>query len=280
MLEKETLDLVCVITRSDQHSRMACDCLEGGVHVVVTKPWARNEAEAVAMVEAAGRSGTLLMPWLPARWGCDVTRLRALAAEQAIGDIFLVRRTVAGFGTRCDWQTEQRYGGGYLLNWGPHIVDQALFLQEQPVASAYGQLRQINNPGDTEDVFMATLTLANRAVVLAEYTVAACELPTWIVQGNRGTIVVRGRDIEITRRVPVQPGDPTNYASMKGSEGETVTEPLEGAVYGDEKQIYAEIAAAIRGETPFAVTPAHALALTRTLDAIRLADRDNRVVPL
>ena len=41
---------------------------------------------------------------------------------------WLVRRVVTSFGTRCDWQTERRYGGGYLLNWGPHIVDPPLLL--------------------------------------------------------------------------------------------------------------------------------------------------------
>ena len=46
MLESEQLDLVCVITRSDQHCEMACDCLAAGVNVLVTKPWAVNEAEA------------------------------------------------------------------------------------------------------------------------------------------------------------------------------------------------------------------------------------------
>jgi predicted dehydrogenase len=59
MLEAERLDLVAIVTRSDQHCDMTCDCLSAGVNVLVTKPWARNEAEAQRMVEAAERSGKL-----------------------------------------------------------------------------------------------------------------------------------------------------------------------------------------------------------------------------
>lgn len=61
---------------------------------------------------------------------------------------------------------------------------------------------------------------------------------------------------------------------------ETIEETVEEAVYGDQNQIYAEIAAAIRGEKPFPVTPSDALELTRTLDAIRISDAENRVVTL
>ena len=35
MLEKETLDLVVVVTRSDQHCDMTCECLRAGVNVLV-----------------------------------------------------------------------------------------------------------------------------------------------------------------------------------------------------------------------------------------------------
>ena len=115
MLAQERLDLVCVITRSDQHCDMTCDCLEAGVAVLVTKPWAVSEAEARRMVETAARTQSFLLPWLPARWGCDLRRLRELVFAGEIGRVFLIRRTVSSFGTRSDWQTERRYGGGLSL---------------------------------------------------------------------------------------------------------------------------------------------------------------------
>ena len=280
LLAEEQLDLVSVITRSDQHSAMACDVLAAGVNVLVTKPWARNEAEGRRTIAAAEASGKMLLPWLPARWGSDLQRLRELLAEDAIGNVFLVRRTVCSFGTRSDWQTECRYGGGYLLNWGPHLVDQLLQLLGSPVRSVYGRMKQTINPGDTEDLFLALMTLDNGAIVQAEYTIALDSLPTWFIQGDRGTIVMRGRKLTVQKNTPVQPDDPTKYATMRADGKDIIEEEVGPAIYGDEVLIYAEIAKALRGECPYPVTPAHALQLTRVLDAIRTASNENRVVML
>jgi len=280
MLEKEDLDLVSVVTRSDQHCRMTCDCLEAGVNVLVTKPWAVNEAEAQRMVDTAEETGKLLLPWLPARWGSDLRRLNELMAEQAIGNVFLVRRVVCSFGTRSDWQTQKRCGGGYLLNWGPHIVDPPVVLMNSPVKSVYGRMKQTINPGDVEDVFFALMNLENGTVVQAEYTVSVESLPNWFLQGDRGTIIVRGDHVKIYRNTPGKPDDPTKYATMKSKDESVTEETLGGAKYGDEVHIYAEIAQAVLGEKEFAVTPGDALGLSRVLDAIRTSSEENRVVQL
>jgi len=280
MLRKEKLDLVVIVTRSDQHCDMTCDCLEAGANVLVTKPWAVNAAEAQRMVDTARATGKQLLPWLPARWGSVLLRLKDLVAQNAIGKVFLVRRAVASFGTRCDWQTQSKYGGGYLLNWGPHIVDPPVQLMGSPVRSVYGRMRQTINPGDTEDTFLAVMTLADGTIVQAEYTVSVEDLPSWFLQGNQGTIVVRGSDMKIYKNTPAQPGDPTKFATMKSVREEVIEEKIGGAVYGDENQIYAEVAQCLKGERPFPVTPEHALELSRVLDAIRQSNEEDRVVKL
>jgi len=279
MLRKEQLDLVIIVTRSDQHCDMTCDCLAAGVNVLVTKPWAVNEAEARRMVAAAQDSGKLLMPWLPARWGCDLRRLQQLLADQTIGDVFLVRRIVHSFGTRNDWQTQRRCGGGYLLNWGPHIVDPPVVLLGSRVASIYGRMKQTINPGDVEDVFFVVMNLANGAIVQVEFTIAAEPLPSWFLQGTRGTIVVQGNQFRIHRKVPPAP-DATAYAATTSPDEQVIEETVAGALYGDTDEIYAEIAQALRGEREFAVKPADALELSRIFDAIRTASEQDRVVRL
>ena len=52
MLKEEELDLVVIVTRSDQHCEMTCDCLAAGVNVLVTKPWAVDERQACRMIAA------------------------------------------------------------------------------------------------------------------------------------------------------------------------------------------------------------------------------------
>lgn len=277
MLAKEKLDLVSIVTRSDQHCEMTCDCLRAGVNVLVTKPWCVNEAEARCMIQAAEKSGSGLYPWLPARWGTDLLRLKALLAAGAIGNVFYVRRGAYSFGTRSDWQTEKRYGGGYVLNWGPHLVDPPMVLLNARAESVYGRLKHIMNPGDAEDLFFAILNLDNGATVHVEYNIALESLPNWFIQGDRGTIVVRGRDITIHTAAPAAPRDPTQTYTMT-SEPTITHEQVGEHIYGDEGLIYSQLAKALRGEASFPVTPDDALFVTRVLDAIKKSDEENRVV--
>ena len=190
MISAERPDLVIIVTRSHQHCQMTCDCLAAGVNVLVTKPWAVHAAEAQRMVEAQQASGKLLLPWLPARWGSDLRRLRELVASGAIGDVFLVRRAQPNFSIRCDWQMDKKSGGGYLLNWGPHLVDTGVLVTGRRPVSAFGVLRKVISPGDAEDIFFAALTLDNGALVTAEYTYTARPMCNWYIQGSRGTITV------------------------------------------------------------------------------------------
>ena len=280
MLRREKLDLVSVLTRSDQHSAMACDCLAAGVNVLVTKPWAVNAAEAEAMIRAADKSGARLLPWLPVRWASDLRLLRELVAAGTIGNVFLIRRQVSCFGRRNDWQTQQQFGGGYLLNWGPHILYSSMLLKDLPVRSVYAGMRQTINPGDTDDVFLAVLTLVDGTLVTAEHTVMVDGQPNWIIQGDRGTIIAHGNRITIHRHTPPMPDDPTQYAGMQGAVSETREETVGTDIYGDETVIYAEIAQSLRDEKPYPVTPADALGLTRVLDAIRLSSATNKVIEL
>ncbi len=281
MLDREELDLVCVVTRSDQHCPMVCDCLDAGVDVLVTKPWALNEGEALTMIEKAAETGRRLLPWLPARWGADLKRLRRLVVdEEVIGNVFLARRCVCSFATRCDWQTERQYGGGYLLNWGMHIIDPPVLLLGGKVESVYARMKQTINPGDTEDLFFAVMTLDTGAIVHVEHTISAEPLPSWVIQGDRGTIIVHDRAMRIHRSVPPRPGDPTRFTSMAPTDKSITEEVIEGEIYGDTDEIYTEIAAALLDERPYPVTPDDALHGSRLLDAIRLSAQENRVVVL
>jgi scyllo-inositol 2-dehydrogenase (NADP+) len=285
MMADKELELVVIVTRSDQHFQMASDCLKAGKNVVVTKPWALNQREAEEMISIANRSGKLLMPWLPARWGCDLLRLRELIDSGVIGRVFQVRRSEFTFGVRYDWQTQKRYGGGYLLNWGPHLVDQPMQLIGKPVKSVYGELKQINNPGDAEDVFFAVMKTEDDVTIVSEFNIGAEKLPNWVVQGEKGTIFVQGTDIEIHKVSYPEPVDRTLYRSQY--EVKVEKDKPEGADrltpdsrYGDSLAVYSHIAKAIAGEEAYMVSLESALNLTRVLDAIRESHERKQVIHL
>lgn len=280
MLKNEKLDLVSIITRSDQHCEMACHCLNAGVNVVVTKPWARFESEAVEMMKASKASGKLLLPWLPSRWGCDFIRIRDLIREGAIGKVFSIRRSQHAFGLRADWQTQTQYGGGILLNWGPHLIEPPILAAGGKPKSVFGITRHLLNPGDAEDVFNSSILLDNGVWIHSEWSFAPHGLPNWFVQGSKGCIIANGKNLTIHAGEPGEPLPPTDHRVTAAPKIETREEKLEGEVFGDSKEVYKSLAKAVRGEVPFPVQTEEALLLTRVFDAIKLSSEKNRIVNL
>jgi predicted dehydrogenase len=282
MLAAEELDLVVIVTRTDQHCQMAIDCLNAGVNVLVTKPWSVNRDEAQRMVAAAEQAGKQLMCWLPARWGCNYRRIGELLSENAIGEVFLIRHTVQNFATRDDWQTERKYGDGYLLNWGAHVLDPPVQLAGGlgEVASVFGRLLQRVNPGDAEDNLLATITMSSGTVVMGEFSIAVEHLPKWYIQGTGGTILVRGSELTLAQQQLPRPSDPTRYAAMASTDPEVTTETLEGATWGDTDEIYIEVADALAGRKAYPVSMDDAVALPGLFDAVRESAESDTVVHL
>ncbi len=280
MLRKAAPELTIIVSRSDQHCRHSCDALAAGSHVLVTKPMCVDEAQARQMLEAERASGRRLFPFLPARWGADFRRLRELVSGGAVGRVFCIRRSVGGFGVRHDWQTEKRYGGGYVLNWGPHLVDPPVLLAGGRPVSVFGRTRQVMNPGDVEDVFYAILTLDNGVMVHAEYTMMAADFPAWVVQGDAGTILVRGNELVMRRLDPEKKDGGATGGYLKRPEMVETRETISGQPYGETAEIYRGLAAALLEGRAFPVGSADGLELARWLEAIKISAAGDRVVQL
>lgn len=277
MLENEELDLVVIVTRSHQHCKMTCDCLKAGKNVLVTKPWAVNVEEAKEMISVAKESGKMLLPWLPARWGSDLLRLKQLISSGVIGRVFQVRRSTFTFGIRHDWQTLKECGGGYLLNWGPHLVDQPVQLVGKKIKSVYAHLKQVINPGDVEDVFFAVMKTEDDVTIVTEFNIGTSYLPNWVVQGDRGTIFVKENTIEIHKTNFPDTFDSTSYRNPVGFE--VIKDEVNGAnLYGDSMVVYPHIARALTGKEPYAVSLDSALNLSIQFDAIRKSSMIDEVV--
>lgn len=284
MLAEEAIDFVQIVTRSSQHHDMAVDALKAGCHVLVTKPWGIDSREVKSLYKTAKECGKLFIPWLPVRWSCDMRRIKELLAENVIGDVFMIRRSVSSFGLRDDWQTLKEFGGGYILNWGPHIVDPPVQLMDSPIQSVYAVVKQTINPGDVEDVFLSIIKLKNGVTVHSEYTISVEGPPNWHIQGTKGTIIARDNEIRVYKNNPARREDPTvvqsmqPHKTMKSDEDGIFDEKLDGNIYGDEHEIYVDIAKAIQGKTEYPVSEFSATQLAEALDAIKKSSESNDVV--
>ncbi len=267
MLQAEELDLVSIVTRSDTHCAMTCDCLQAGVHTLVTKPWALNTAEADKIMAAYRSSGKHLFPWVPMYWAPDFVRISQLIEANSIGEVFLIRRYITDFWRRDSWQTERCYGGGYLLNWGMHIVQPVLALAGSRVRRVYGQLQRVINPGDADDNFIAVLEFDNGVRGVAEFTEAIEGLPMFMVQGKLGLIRSDENEVVLVQK------DPSG-----SEEAKRTVYPIQGKIFGDEADIYRDVARTMLKNEPFRVSPETAYYGTQVLDAVLASHKTRQCI--
>src|SRR5579884_4080075 len=84
------VDAVVVVTPESAHRVIAVDALDSGKHVIVEKPLATTDEDAVAMLEAAKRSNRLLMTGFLLRFDYRYARL-----QQMLGTIGTIRNIYA-----------------------------------------------------------------------------------------------------------------------------------------------------------------------------------------
>ena len=87
LLSDESIDLVFICTPNETHFPYAMDALENGKHVVIEKPFAATEEEAMQLFAKAEEKGLVLTAYQNRRWDSDFLTLKKLLAEGKLGDI-------------------------------------------------------------------------------------------------------------------------------------------------------------------------------------------------
>ena len=277
ILNSDEFDFAIILTYSYTHTAIALDFLRAGKNVLITKPWAITTDEADAIISAAKEHNVTVMPFIPCHDGVDVLKLKEIINEGRIGKVFRVYRAQMTFGKRSDWQTLKAYAGGYLNNWGPHIVEQAMHLVDEPIVSVYAQKRQIINPGDADDMFCSTMLTKSGVIVQVDHNIISDYLPNWIVQGSKGTIYVKGNEMEIHEISYPDSDDPNVYRSVTETKKTHIT--LEGKVFGDHYSIYTMIANTLKG-SPYIVSLDYARHLTEIMQSIHESADEGKLVLL
>ena len=162
-----------------------------GLPVVVDKPFALTATDARATVELAERLGVPLSVYQNRRWDSDFRTVRALADNGTLGEII-----------RFESRFERRQagppaaGGGTLLDFGSHLVDQALQLLG-PVRTVYAEMRHRDDlAGLDDDVFLALTHSGGVRSHLWGSWVQSAPGPRFRVTGTSATYVVDGVDIQ------------------------------------------------------------------------------------
>lgn len=170
----------------------------------------------------------------------------------------------------------KEYGGGYLYNWGPHLIGVLLDLLGEPITRVYSEKKQIINPGDTEDMFYAMMKTKSGILVNVEHNINTDFLPNWVVRGSKGTVYVTGKVIEIHEVSHPEEIDPNAYRNPYNVAKEKIT--LDGLY--NTYDIYSHIAKVIKGEMPYKISMDWCRHMTEVIDAIHKSADTDKIIYL
>lgn len=203
LLADERVDLVLIATPNDVHKSIAIAAMKAGKNVISEKPIALCLTDLQEMISVSQKYGRFLTVHQNRRWDEDFVSVKSIIKEGILGEVFRLESRVHGSrGIPGDWRQEPEHGGGMVLDWGVHLLDQALMLfPGVALKTVYATLTNVTNQL-VDDGFTADLGFANGIHMLVEVgTNNFISLPRWYVLGNDGTAMIEnwGENLKIVR---------------------------------------------------------------------------------
>lgn len=283
LLTDSTIDAVLVATPNSFHFEHTMAALSAGKHVMVEKPMALDLAQARRMIDAAQQRSRALSVFHNRRWDIDFLTVKQSIDSGVFGRVFNVESRL-GQWESCvgpaakewnpTWRNEAAFGGGGLLDWGSHFLDQLwqLMLPAKPTR-VFAQLRGNVWSKDCDDFARVIVDFDTGATGLIEVnTTTTRPLPRWHIDGTLGSAFSPFSpeyDTEVWASLRFTPAD--------GSASRTLAKAPAGL---SESEMWARFSEACRGVSEPAVTAGSALTTMKMLDAARTSSARGVAVQL
>lgn len=205
VLTDELVDIVLIATPNDVHKDIAIQALQAGKHVICEKPVTITSKDFNDIVKVANEEKRVFTVHQNRRWDEDFRTAKDIIDKKKFGELFHLESRVQGAnGIPGDWRQLKDYGGGMLLDWGVHLLDQLLQITDSKIESVAANLSYILGT-EVDDGFTSYITFKDGLTALIEVgTTNYVKLPRWYLKGTEGTAVIRDWDLsgEIITRNP------------------------------------------------------------------------------
>ncbi len=295
LLNDPEIDIVLVATTNEVHADLCIEAMEHGKHVICEKPVTPTADELLAVMEAAKKYNKVFTVDQNRRTNKDFVLMRRTVESGVIGKPYVIESRVEGSrGMPSGWRTIKALGGGMMLDWGVHLIDQLMYMyHDVKVTSVFCTKNSIQYP-EVDDNFRLIMTFENG--VEARIEVATNNYithPRWYVLGETGTLqiddwncdgkVVRcidkedkwAEEIVYTKAGPTKTMAPRNPHSV---EEITLSEPMD--VTDNLDPVYWQLTDAIEGKAELTIKPEEALRVIKVMEAAMQSWENNEVVKL
>ncbi len=289
LLADERIELVTIATPNDYHKEIAIAALRAGKNVISEKPVTLNTQELEDIIKVANECGKLFTVHQNRRWDEDYLTMKKILDDNTLGTVFRIESRVQGSrGVPGDWRNQKEHGGGMVLDWGIHLLDQALMMTgSRKLKTVYAELTNVTNE-NCDDGFRTTLIFDDGLSFYVEVTTSNfIELPLWYMLGENGTAVINNWDCdgkivmvsdwENRDAVPIVAGAGITKTMAPRTDDTIQTYPLP-VQKADWGEYYKNVLKALRGEGTALVTHDQQRRLMRLVEAIFESGNTNKVV--
>ena len=182
----------------------------------------------------------------------------------------------------------KEHGGGMVLDWGVHLLDQALMLfPGVALKTIYATLTNVTNQL-VDDGFTADLGFANGVHMIVEVgTSNFISLPRWYVLGTNGTAMIQdwGGNLKIVRARGVDKEDVVPVRTAAGLT-KTMAPRREDSIFTEERpeeksdicEFYQNVMAVIEGREESRIKLEEVARVMRVMEAVFASAQNNQVI--
>lgn len=288
VLADERVDMITVAVPNDSHLDLVVRALEAGKNVLCEKPVALSMADLDAMISAAEKSGKIFSVHQNRRFDVDYLAIKKIVEDGKIGKPLRIESRIHGSrGIPSDWRGTKEHGGGMILDWGVHLIDQILQIVKEPIKRVHCTVTNYTNK-EVDDGFYLTLTFASGIEAFIEVgTLNFIALPRFYMKAEKGTAiisdwrecakVVKCKYWHESEVVPVETAAGLTK-TMAPRDSVTVEEFSEERPVSDVHNYYRNFCAAIDGKETQMVTHAEMRKVLRVMElAFKSAELDQTI---
>ena len=191
VLADAAVDAVVIAVPNDCHKELVIKALEKGKNVICEKPVEMSVAALDEMIAAADKSGKFFTVHQNRRWDVDFLAMKQIVNSGEIGELINIESRIHGSrGIPSDWRCHKPYGGGMILDWGVHLIDQILQIIKEKIVSVYCTVTNITTD-EVDDGFKLTLYFESGKTAYIEVgTYNFIAMPRFYLQCKNGSAII------------------------------------------------------------------------------------------
>ena len=191
VLSDKKVDMVTVAVPNDSHKEIVIKALNAGKNVLCEKPVSMNSKELEEMIEAANRNGKIFSVHQNRRFDVDFLAMKQIKTSGELGELINIESRIHGSrGIPSDWRGEKAHGGGMVLDWGVHLIDQVLQIFDEKIERIYCTFDHITNK-EVDDGFKLTIYFkGGKSAFIEVGTYNFIAMPRFYLRAEKGSAII------------------------------------------------------------------------------------------